>query len=178
MATLSEGLIVVKDFGLMIILPALFVYALTYALLAKTKVLGELKWANILISTVIALIFVTLMQAVKFTNKFLPVMAAGLVVVFIFILLIKFFGMDEKTLFGLEAGKSKLGVMVAVVLIGGAALYALKRAVPAAFDAIKEPFIILWLTISEPTVMSIIVLFGTMILASYFIMKDYSKKGG
>ena len=89
MATLSEGIFVVKDWGLTVVLPALLVFALLYAILTKYELLGEKEWANVLISAIVSLVFVTLIKAVKFTSNFLSVFAAGLVVLFTFILLLK-----------------------------------------------------------------------------------------
>ena len=64
-----------------------FVFVVVYALLAKTKILGESDWINATTSLLIALIFLYSPKAAKFTATTMPWIAV-LIVVVLFILLI------------------------------------------------------------------------------------------
>lgn len=65
----------------------LFVFALMFAFLAKTKILGEAPFTNILVAFVLAIIFVATPAAVEFTNVITPWIVVFFVVLF-FIFLI------------------------------------------------------------------------------------------
>ncbi len=74
------------------ILAFLLVIVLVYALLAKTKVLGENNSLNFLISFVIAIIFMITPLARTYALKVTPWLAVFLVTLFFFILIISFTG--------------------------------------------------------------------------------------
>lgn len=70
------------------ILPFLLVFVLVYAVLQKSKVLGdEKKQINALISLVIGLIVVSFGSYVNIILSFIPFLAVGLVIILVFLLL-------------------------------------------------------------------------------------------
>lgn len=166
MTSLAEGLITAKEFGLLTLLPALLIFAIVYGLLKKTDLFGGNEWVNMLIAISVSLIFVSVVKAVKFTNKFLPVVSAGLVVFVIFLAVIKFAGVKEGDVFGIEGMKMKFGLAILVAFFFIATLYTLKHVAPAAY----QPFVDLWDTVKDPSIISIIVLFGTLGLAAYAVL--------
>jgi len=166
MTSLAEGLITAKDFGLLTLLPALLIFAIVYGLLKKNDIFGDNEWVNMLVAISVALIFVSVMKAVEFTNKFLPVVSAGLVVFVIFIAVIKFAGVKEGDFFGIEGAKMKFGLVIVVVCFFIAVLYTLKHVAPAAY----QPFVDLWATVKDPSILAVIVLFGSLGLAAYAVL--------
>lgn len=172
MVSLAEGLIVINDWGITIVLPALLIYALVYSLLAKTELLGDNQWANVMIASVSSLLFVTVLNAVKFTETFLPVVSAGLVVLFFFILLLKFVGVNESELFGFAEGKAKAGIILIAAIVFGSAIYAFEKVSPGLLAKLKSPFVDLWNTFTNPTILSMVILFGTLIVAAYYLLRE------
>ena len=75
---------------IMPLLAYLFVFTLVYALLAKTKILGENKFIHFVLSIVVAVIFILSPMATKFTALTVPWIAIFIMIVF-FILLILIF---------------------------------------------------------------------------------------
>lgn len=74
------------------ILAFLLIITLVYALLAKTKILGENASLNFLISFVIAMVFMIAPAARTYTLKTTPWIAVFLVSLFFFVLIISFAG--------------------------------------------------------------------------------------
>lgn len=70
------------------ILPFLLVFVLIFAILERSKVLGEGKMqVNALVSLAISLIFIAFESARQMVAKFVPVLVVTLVAIFVFILL-------------------------------------------------------------------------------------------
>jgi hypothetical protein len=73
------------------ILPFLLVFVLVFAILDKTKILGEGKrQINAIVSLVIALVFVSFASAVGIVVKLMPFLAVVLVIVLVFYLMMGF----------------------------------------------------------------------------------------
>jgi len=72
------------------ILAFLFVFLITYALLAKTKILGANNFVHLMLSFVVAIIFVLSPSATQFTVATIPWLVV-LLAVLLFILLVLFF---------------------------------------------------------------------------------------
>jgi hypothetical protein len=71
-----------------IILPFLLVFALVFAVLQKSKILGEgKKQTDAIVALVIGLIVVSFANAVGIINSLMPFLAVGLVVILVFLLL-------------------------------------------------------------------------------------------
>jgi peptidoglycan/LPS O-acetylase OafA/YrhL len=86
------------------ILPFLLVFVLVFAVLQKTKVLGEGKnQIDALIALAVGLILIAVPVARDFIVNIMPWLAVGLVVILIFLMLSGFVGSDNKE--GLKLGK-------------------------------------------------------------------------
>ena len=75
---------------IMPLLAYLFVFTLVYALLAKTKILGDNAFMHFLLSVVVAAIFILSPMATKFTAVTVPWVAIFIFMVFFILLVITF----------------------------------------------------------------------------------------
>jgi len=69
-----------------------FVFVIVYALLAKTKILGENNFVHLFISFILATIFVVAPTAVKFTQLALPWVAVFIISLVVILLILAFVG--------------------------------------------------------------------------------------
>lgn len=101
-----------------LIWPFLLVFVLIFAVLDKTKILGEGKrQINAIVSLVIALIFVSFARAVGIVVKLMPVLAVVLVIILVFYLMMGFIW-NEKEGFSVPKGVKIAGaILVFAVLI-------------------------------------------------------------
>jgi peptidoglycan/LPS O-acetylase OafA/YrhL len=105
-----------------IILPFLLVFVLTFAVLQKSKLLGEGKQQiDAILGFVVAAMFVTFANVTHLITQMTVYFATGLVVLFIFMMLYGFIMGDTK---GDPIGERKwlkliLGLAVLVITIGG-----------------------------------------------------------
>ena len=112
-------------FVINIVLPFLLVFTVVFAVLQKTKVLGDKKkQIDAIVALVIGLIFVAVARAVDFTLNLIPFMAVALVVLLVFMVI---WGMvyepgkfeinkTVKTWIGVGVA---IAVVIAVVLFSG-----------------------------------------------------------
>lgn len=68
----------------------LFVFTVMYAILAKTKILGENAFSNALVSFVIAIIFITFSSGVEYIGNVIPWFALLIVCIFCVLVIIGF----------------------------------------------------------------------------------------
>ncbi len=115
------------------ILPFLLVFTLVFAILEKTKLLGEeKKQINAIISLVVGLILIAFPMPRDIIVKLMPFLAVVLVILFVFMLLYGFVSGKEKDVLnkglkitlGIIVG---LSVIVAVLWISGAWDYIYQR---------------------------------------------------
>lgn len=100
------------------ILPFLLVFVLIFAILEKTKILGEgKKQINAIISLVIALILIVFPYPRDIIVNLMPVLAVVAVVLFVFMLLYGFVGMTGKEFTMPKGLKITFGILIAIVLI-------------------------------------------------------------
>ena len=79
--------------GLLFFMPVfsfLFVAIIVYALLAKTKIIGESKWILLLTSFIVAVVFMSFSSAELYVRTILPWFVILMVVVFLIILIAMF----------------------------------------------------------------------------------------
>ena len=109
------------------ILPFLLIFALVFAILEKTKILGEdKKQVNAIIAFVIGMIFVSVLYPKEVVGNLILFLTVAIVVVFVFLLLYGFVVADKKEGFKLEgwlkwtfAGIIGVAVIIAVVWATG-----------------------------------------------------------
>ncbi len=98
------------------VLPFLLVFVLVFAVLQKTKALGEKKnQIDALISLVVGLILISVPIARNFIVNLIPWLGVGLVVILIFLVLYGFVASDNKD--GLKLGKGIKNTFLALSAI-------------------------------------------------------------
>ena len=126
------------------ILPFLLIFVVTFAILKKTQVLGNNKGADLIVSLVLAFLFVTVPYAVGFTQKFIPIVSVFIVIILSFYLIFGFLGLHQVKgllitlgiLFGLafigallwvtglwdkiKINSSIIGTIIMIIVLGGA----------------------------------------------------------
>lgn len=107
-----------SSFAVEFIYPFLLVFVLVFAILQKTKLLGDDKrQIDALISLAIALIFIAFGNAVGIVVGLVPWLAVGVVVLLMFFVLVGFIAADDKG-FSMPKGlKITLGVLAAIFVI-------------------------------------------------------------
>ncbi len=65
----------------------LFVFVVIYALLAKTKIIGESNWIHLLISFIVAIVFISFSSMELFVRTVIPWFAVLIIVLFLVLLL-------------------------------------------------------------------------------------------
>jgi len=166
--SLAEGLISVKDFSISMFLPAILIFVLMYAILAKTKVLGENQWINATLSAVVAILFITVVKAVTFTREFLPLISIALVILVFLFIVFRFVGVE-----GLAAGKGKifltLGAGGLVLVLAGVVF---KKVFNSAYLKMGDALNAAWQAVSEPEVAAAIVMLSALILAAWLVARS------
>src|SRR3990167_2130236 len=82
MPTLLDAVGILQNIGVYsVVLPFLLIFALFYALLDKTKVLGDNKFVHAAVSLVLAFLFVSSLGAVKFLTAFLPLISVLIIII-------------------------------------------------------------------------------------------------
>lgn len=102
--------IFMDPFVINVILPFLLLFVVSFAILRKTKVLGENKFADVIVAIVIAFLFVAVPQAVGLTLKIIPIISVFLVIILCYYLIFGF----------LEIHKTP-GILIALGIIFGLA---------------------------------------------------------
>lgn len=98
-----------------VVLPFLLIFVIVYAVLQRTKILAEAnKSINIIVSFIIAFIFVGVPTFVGVTLNVIPVIAVILVILLSFMLLFGFVGLDVRANKGL---KITIGIILGIALI-------------------------------------------------------------
>jgi peptidoglycan/LPS O-acetylase OafA/YrhL len=100
------------------ILPFLLIFVLVFAVLDKSKILGDGKrQISALIALAIALMFITFGSAVNIVSQLIPFLAVFSVIILVFLIMYSFFAADKE---GLTIGKEvKIagGIVALVVLV-------------------------------------------------------------
>ncbi len=96
----------------------LFVFALVFALLKKTGLIGDSPFPVMVISFVIAIVFVVTPAAVKFTNAITPWMVVFIIsLLFIFLILSWLEVLPGKGMVGAVGGNTWLAWLIIVVIL-------------------------------------------------------------
>ncbi|MDO8623572.1 MAG: hypothetical protein Q7R52_04970 [archaeon] len=101
---------IVKDY----ILPFLLLFALTFGVLEKTKLLGDKKQLNAIISFVVASIFVGVLYPKQVVSNMILFLTVALVMVFVFLLLYGFVSSGDK---GIEINKYVKGILLLIISV-------------------------------------------------------------
>ena len=150
------------------ILVFIFVFVLVYALLGKTKILGENKFIHSLLSLAIAIIFVMAPNAREYTLTVTPWIIVFLVALFFMILLLSFVKGDiEDIVKNPAVSFGLIAVLFIIFLISGIQV----------FNSVISNFFNLSSTqeiksiLLNPSVLGVIILFVIAAAVSWFLNK-------
>ncbi len=102
------------------IYPFLLVFFIVFAVLERTKILGEeKKQLNALVSFVVSLIFVSALSPKLIISNLITFLSIGLVIVFVILLLGGFVYSGKEGLELTSAMKTGLGIVITIALIFG-----------------------------------------------------------
>ncbi len=98
------------------VFPFLLIFFIVFAVLEKTKVLGDdKKQLNAMISFVIGLIFVGSVFPKEVVGNLILFLTVSLIVVFVILLLWGFVSVDKQTEFSVGSGMKKFGAAVIII---------------------------------------------------------------
>lgn len=156
------------------ILGFLFVFTLMYALLAKTKVLGENKYVHLLLSFVIAIVFVASPLIRSYTIVILPWFVVFVIAVFMIMIVIGFTQGKLDTITKPWFAWSVIIILILVFLIAAINVFSpvIGPYLPGGNESAGEPFgLEIKHTIFHPAVLGAILLFVVAAIASWILTK-------
>jgi len=114
-----DGTFLSSPFAVQLVYPFLLIFTIVFAILEKSKILGEgKKQIDAIVSLVIALITISFSHATGIIVNLMPFLAVTIVVVFVFLLIWGFVAADrEKGLVLNKNLKVALGIIAGIVLI-------------------------------------------------------------
>jgi len=95
----------------------LFVFLISYAILVKTKILGEMPFVNVLVSFILAIVFMSFSSVELYIRTIIPWFAVLFVIVFLILLVA---GLATKDLDGIMTNKFAwiiISILVVIFLI-------------------------------------------------------------
>jgi hypothetical protein len=151
-----------KNFGLFdVLLPFMLVFVIIYAVLTKTKILGEKKQFNVAIALVMALFTIVATPVIEIINKAIPNVSIVIVAVIMVLILIGVMGGQVSWIGGSLSG------WIALISFGVVA-YIFARS--AGWDGSRLPNWLSWLDDPQTRATLIVVLvFGVVI---YYVTKE------
>lgn len=172
MASLVSGIQILEQMGAYrVLFPFLFIFAITYAVLIKTKVFGENKNIAGVLSLSVAAIFILYSQAVDFLNLLIPFVTLFLIFLLLVILVVTSIGMKTDAISNALSRGGGVIILIFLIIITLAALSLVMNTgeeVPPEEDAMGGIVEV----ILSPTVLMIIVLFVIFSIAAYVITLD------
>lgn len=177
MASLADGVALLDQLGLFRVLaPFILITAATYGLLMKFTPLGDHKGINILVSSMIALVFVSATQAVDFVVTFIQYMTVIGTILLFFVILFLFAGVEQKTI--AESAREPI-VYVTLIAIVVIILFTVASQTLPQIGAATEGELVgtsvttkALQTLFHPTILAIIVMFMIFIVAAYAITRS------
>ena len=89
MVSLDELIVTWKEAGLYsVLLPFLIVFAISFAVIEKSGILGKKKQINVIVSAALGLFVVSNVRVIEIITRFLPNIALFMIVILMFLLLI------------------------------------------------------------------------------------------
>ena len=146
-----------------VLLPFLLVFTLVFGVLQKSKILGDLKQLNLVVSLVIALLFVRNQTLVALVNRFLPNVSIFMIIILMFLLLVGIFVGKEHA--GWTGNVLGLAFFVSIIFI-----------IIALFS--REPFDLLpFVNVLDDQTRGIILFVGVFIIIIWLVTREPKEKG-
>lgn len=176
MASLVSGIEFLDKFGAYrVIFPFFLILAVTYGILSQTKIFGENKNLTIMISVVVAFVFVLSSKAVEFISTLIPFFIAFAVLLFLFMVVTASTGVSVESI---TKGVTKGGWLLILIIMIIMSFIVMNLVFPeynpeTRTDAPESDTVdVLGQTIDmilTPTVMGLIILFAVFAVAAYVI---------
>ena len=132
MASLIDSLQLLENIGItQVVVPFILVTTLVYALLTKTGIFGESQTINLVIASMLGLLFISFRQTVTFLLGIVPFFMGFLIVVLLLYMLFSFMGVKPEVIGEAFAGNTILIFVIIMMLIFVALL--LPTITPGAF---------------------------------------------
>ena len=101
-----------------ILLPFLLIFVVIYAILEKTKVLGdEKKYANLFVAVIVGFIFIGVQSLVGFTLRFIPLIATMVIILLGYFLVFGFIGVKQEA----RGMQITLGILFGIAILASIA---------------------------------------------------------
>ncbi len=101
-----------------ILLPFLLVFVVIYAILEKTRVLGEeKKYANLIVAIIVGFIFIGVQSLVGFTLRFIPLIATMVIILLGYFLVFGFIGVKQEA----KGMQITLGILFGLAILASIA---------------------------------------------------------
>ncbi len=141
----------------------LLVFVVVYALLGKTKVLGENKFVHILVSFAISIIFLVSANAIEYVRVVTPWFATFIVSLLFIVLVVGLIKGNVEEFFK-GKGFAWLIIIILIIIFLFSAVYVFADLINKYLGTPKQFFL-------QPTILGIIVLVGITILAAWLLTK-------
>lgn len=188
MANLIDAVNITQNLGFYAtVFPFLLIFAVTYGLLSKFKPFGEAKSVNLIISMVLAFIFISFTKASLLLQNLMPFISTFLLILFFLILIFMFLGVKESAIaefvqqpegFWAVIGVVLLSFVIAVVVVFPEFQYvASPELAPANFTQTPEQksmaqgLAILF----HPTILGMLIFFFILAMGAYVIVREKVK---
>lgn len=99
------------------ILPVLFVFALLFGILQKTKLVGESVGLNAIIAAVISLTVLLSQSMLELINFMIPWFVVAIIFLMMLLLLFKLFGADDKVISSVVTNKTFMWAMIGISIV-------------------------------------------------------------
>jgi len=119
MVSLLSGVEFLKEFGIFtVMLPFLFIFAVTYGILSYVKPFGDDKILNGILAFIVAFMAIQFMPILIFVQLIVPYLFAFFLIIFMVLLLFRFVGVKGDSISETISNPGVYGVMFAVIIIG------------------------------------------------------------
>jgi len=118
MATLLSGIELIQGLGFYsVVFPFIFILAIVYGILAKTKPFGDNWQVNIILSTVIGFLFISMTDAVDFMNALIPMLMVFFVIIIMVLLFFMFMGVEGDSMQAAFAHPAVYGIVIGIIVL-------------------------------------------------------------
>ena len=188
MANLIDAVNITQNLGFYAtVFPFLLIFAVTYGLLSKFKPFGESKGVNVVISMVMAFIFISFTKASLLLQNLMPFISTFLLILFFLILIFMFLGVKESAIaefvqqpegFWAVIGVVLLSFIIAIAVVFPEFQYASSpELAPANYTQTAQEKSLAQniAIILHPTILGMLIFFFILAIGAYVIVREKVK---
>ena len=167
MASLLGGIEFLENLGVYrVLFPFLLIFAITYGVISKTKFFGENQTVYIIVSAVVAFVFVLSAKAVEFINVLIPFVILFLVIILFIMIVTASTGVKVDAMVNSITKGGWIVILVMLVII---ILTVNTIVFPDLGEESSNGFGGIITALISPTVIGLIVLFAVFAMAAYVV---------